>query len=792
MTKRRAQMVVAAVLIIGLLVMSILVTVYEAHTLFLTTRSPVVRETVGAITADFKRAIAAMLALATRAYFNYSEFTDFTDRFGGFGVSAYNRHNFTVARIAAKTYLEYWRQSIMKAYGEYGAQVSYQLLELNLSQELGRPRSVNNLMKGYWYLPVSGSYAYAKLKLNLTALGFYNWESDVFVGLTVTVYRNPVSVTASNVTIILNVRQDGDLDYSRNPPSVRGAPYGRLITSGWVRIYYPEKDAQGRYTGAWRQARIKDITYGGMGNYSITFEPAVDVLTDPLTKEQYVPIMVVVSDERGIIVEASTYKYIVFSIQRNTPDTLVYYDSSGQKQTLNRPSDISNEVYTLEMSSNLSFYWLNTKLQIDPNLKLPPFPYIPIKQIRVNTTLRGTNDVLNERPIQYENWTTTIWRLANIPVNLPVGLSDPQMDFVRGDKYNTRLVFQVKFPSTSIKQQLVALWWKDDLDAQPAAYPTQITYIWDSTHKDIMHPLYDVELVDLEHPQSRGYLDYEGVAAAVLRDPQTDFAFGPYNLHAFDTYGSSLGRYRPYGVWKVYYSYLRYSWIQAPIRIFALLNTTFVGNVYASGDVRSDYYATLSILSVVNGTRYVPVLTYVYWMNNQDGEGYWLATEMGRGVADWFLYLTAGLQAISNVKLQNRTYNSPFPWRSDPPVECYPDPGIMLAHWSWSGDLGRALILNWNGVQKLYSVGGSDARFCTTKYAPGGTKQGSIEYVFWPSDVERTVNKGTLVAFWNVIFDFRSSGPGFGTYPGSDAWKNAYIYASMFLENYAPKVGPPP
>ena len=792
---RRGQILVATVLIIGIVIMALLVNVYQMHALFLRTRSPVVREVVAAVTADFKRALAAMLALATRAYFNYTEFSDFTERFGSYGMTMYNRHNFTVARNVALAYLEYWRRSIIEAYGTYGLQVSYELLRLDLSAELGRPRSVQDLMKGYWYLPASGSYAYARLKLNLTVLGFYNWESDVFVGLTLVVRKAPLSSTATNTTIQITVRFDGDVDTSTYPPTARGYPYGNLIARGWVRIYYPEKDSSGRYTGAWKLARIRDVTYLGMGNYSITFEPAVDVLTDPITGEQYAPLMVVVSDERGIVVEASTYNYLLLAIERRTPDVLIYYDSSGNRQTLSRPGDISNEVYTLEMSSNLSLYWLGWKLYVDPQLKLPPFPYIPIKQIRVSITADGTLGTLAERPIQYENWTTTLWN--GILVDVPVGLSDPQMDFVKGEKYNTRLVFQVTFPTTSIRKQYVMLWWHDDLDAQPAAYPTQIKYVKTgdlecrSSCKDVWHPLYDVEFVDAEHPQSRLYVDYRGVAALVLRDPWTDDAFGPYNLHAFDMYGSNLGRYRPYGTWQVYYSYMRYSWIQAPIRIFAVLNTTSVGNVYAYGDVRSDYYDTLAIVQIVNGTRYIPVITYIYWKNSRSGNGYWMATEMGRGVADWFLYLTAGLQAVGGVTRRNWTYNSPFQWRETPSVECFSDPGIMLTHWSSSSGIGRALVLNWAGVNALRSIGGTYARFCTTKYAPGGTRQGSVEYVFWTYDDERTISQGTRLSFWTVIFDYRGSGPGFLSLGSSDMWKNAYIYAPMFLEGYAPRVVKP-
>jgi len=791
--RTKGQILVSTVLIISLLIMAVLVTAFQTHSIFLRARGIVVRETVAAITADFKRALAVTLAVATRAYFNYSEFAPMLDRYSQFGISVYNRHNFTVARIAALIYLEYWRQSIMRAYGEYGVQVSYELLQLDLSRDLGRPRSVRDLMKGYWYMTTSGSYAYAKLKLNLTSAGFYNWESDVFVGVTLTVYRWAFTVTEGNTTITINVKVDGDIDYTTNPPSVNGAPYGALLAKGWVRIYYPEVDPQGRYTGGWCQAKIVDVTYLGYGNYSITFEPRVEPLYDPVERMNFIPVMVVVSDERGILVEGSTHNFILLAIERSTPDVLYYYDKDGNRQTLSRFSDISNEVYTLEMSANLSLFWLAQGLPVASGLKLPPFPVMPIKQIRVNISSDGTLNTLRERPIQYEFWTIMNWR--GIQINWPVGLADPQMDFMKevvdpltGARYIPRLVFQVQYPTTSIRRQYVLLWWHDDLDAEPAAYPTQIMYKRDQIHKDLWHPLYDVELVDIEHQQSRGYTDYRGVAALVLRDPNTDEAFGPYNLHMFDVYGSSLGRYRPYGNWTVYYNYMRYSWIQAPIRIFAVLNTTKVGNVYTSGDVRSDYYDTLTIVQVINGTRYIPIVTYVYWKNSRSGSGYWMATEMGKGIADYFLYLTAGRQPIGGVTRANWTYNSPFEWRETPSVECYADPGFMITHWSASRNIGRAIILSESGVSVLHSAGGSDSRFCTTKYAPGGARQGSVEYAFWDYTRTKAVSSGQIVRFWAVIFDYKISGPGFNSESATTMWRNAYIYAPMFLERYAPRV----
>jgi hypothetical protein len=304
LAKRYGQMVVAAILIIGLFIMSVLVTVYETHSLFLRTRSPVVREAVGAITADFKRALATTLAMATRAYFNYSEFIDFTGKF----ISQNNAHNFVAARQAALNFLERWRQAIVYTYGEYGVQVSYNLGQLDLSGELGRPRSVYNLMKAYWNYNgssnqiVSGSYAYAGLNLNLTAMGFYNWTSDIVVGLTLTVYNKSLQLNKGasylyNNNITINVRRDGYINYSTNPPSLVGDPYDSLISKGWIRIYYNDSNN-------WKLAKIDDVTYGGLGNYSIRFNMS---LSNP-TKVKRIIFVVVVSDDRGIIALASTYK----------------------------------------------------------------------------------------------------------------------------------------------------------------------------------------------------------------------------------------------------------------------------------------------------------------------------------------------------------------------------------------------------------------------------------------------------------------------------------------------------
>lgn len=941
--KRRGQLLVATALLITIVVMSIVVSVYEAHLFFLKTRSLVVREVIGSITADFSRATAVVLAAATRAYYNYSRFRAFLSRFSNLGLSYGSRHNFTVSRIVANAYLQYWLAATSTAYSSYGPQISYEIGTLDISKYIGRNRKVEDLVKGYWYWPSSASVAYARLKVNLTNVGFYGWESDVLVGVYLTVFPQPLKEDPvhNTTTIRINVRVDD------------GIPYSELITKGWVEIYYPEKRS-GYWTGRWVKAKIVDVTYEGFGNYSITFKPYVEELADPLTGKSFVPLMVVVSDDRGIIVEAMTYRYIAFKIYKKTPKSVVISDRSfecrryyrlwsfnGQNgrtrvegsvgvysrfstyitytfpngttkymyvpswayvefdfdhdtskygagsivyntwyrpyyidlsnihvsklivdavsidnvtinnariyfygltwvryidiffdgnwldlrspctypyksgswhvevrdityiqdltmtstgvnldrayarygiatllrvKTIDRPLATPGEVYTIEMTWNYSYYFLGHKLPIRSGFRILPFPFMPIKQLRVNITEDGTLGTLKERPIQYENWTVVLWH--GIPVRVPLGLADPQTDFYGNDT----LVFQVKFPRLDINNQTVVIWWHDDLDAEPAAYPTSIRYIEDATHKDVWHPLYDVEFVDLDHTTSRGYVDYYGVAAFVLRDPITDYAFGPFNIHAFGECGSSLGKYRPYGTWDIYYHYMRYSYIQAPIRIFALLNTSLVNSVYYSCYTpggRSNYYDTLAIVQIINGTRYIPITVYVYWKRSHTDYGYWMYSAMGRGIADWFAYINT----------QNSTDGTPFPWTSSPPVIEKDNPNFFTAY--WNDVMGRAAIIDRASVTNLYNVG-VEPMFEVTMFAPSGNKQGSIETLYNPIDYASTVYAGTLVTYNGVFMDFRLSGQGWLNLTNiEDAWENGYIYAPMFLEDYMPEIGPP-
>ncbi|QOJ79465.1 hypothetical protein IG193_03115 [Infirmifilum lucidum] len=814
--KRRAQIVVTAILLIALYVISVLLMVYHVHTIFLKMRSPVAREIVASVTGDFQRALAAMLAVATRAYFNYTRFSDLMERFSSLGMSYYNRHNFTVARMVAKSFLEYWRQAVTKAYAEYGIQISYSIERLDVSKYLNRSRAVYNLMKGYWYLPSSGSYTYAKLKINLTALGLYNWESDVFAGLTVRVYRTPVryslpsDTSPGNVSITINVLFD------------RGEYYGNLLAKGWVEIYYPER-AGNVYTGRWLRAVIRDVRYDGMGNYTITFEPYVEELQDPVTGEQYIPVMVVVSDERGILVEASTYNYIGFRVQKNTPDTLYYYfKSSSTSSSISKPLETPFEVYTLELTSNLSMYWLGQKLPVQ-SVRLPPFPLMPMKQIRVNATRDGTLGSLTLIPVQYENWTVLNWH--GLSIRLPVGLSDPQMDFFAGTRFNTTLVFQISFPGRDIRQQFVLLWWDDDLDANPVNFTTRIRYVGpdrDPRYKDVMHPLFDLEFLDMEHKVARGFeaitpstnpctptfdpdyhLHYWGIAAINLRSPDGKTVYGPVNIHGFGTNIECGGQiwylasYRPYGIWSIFYRYLRYGY-PAPIRIFALLNTTLVANIYdltkkggiTEGLLRSDYYHIITLVEITNGTNYLPMITYIYWNGDKEGYGYWAVQVSGvsqPNIPDWgttfgyFAYLT-----YPGKYPENSTDGTPVASTQRQTFTGY-YPGILISQ--WGSQSGKAIIFNKKALDYWYKrVYGQKA---TSSFMCGYIPLCSADFQIarWDQSVE--INEGLTLNYQTVIFAYNLTGTGWLGRTGTDGWLNAYVYTPMFLEKYTPSVVPP-
>jgi hypothetical protein len=192
-------------------------------------------------------------------------------------------------------------------------------------------------------------------------------------------------------------------------------------------------------------------------------------------------------------------------------------------------------------------------------------------------------------------------------------------------------------------------------------------------------------------------------------------------------------------------------------------------------------------VQIVNGTRYIPVITYIYWKNTRSDYGYWLMTEMGAGFADYFAYTAAGYQYK-----QNQTFVYTYDQVSSEGVLINRDPGILLTHWN-SGGTARAVILNQAAVNLLQSIGGTYASFSSTALGGLTGRQGSIEADFWPYNTYRSVSAGKFLRFWTVVFSYSASGSGFLNLGNNipNVWQNAYIYAPMFQEKWAPSIVKP-
>jgi len=265
----KGQILVAAVLVIGLIVMSALVTAYRAHTLFLRARGAAAREAVSAITVDFERALAAMLALATRTRFDHDRFSDFTARFEELGLVPGDLES---AKLVARRFLEGWEAAVRVVYAEKGVQVEWFEGVVDVTHLLGKPAYVYDLVLLDWYSTTSGSYVCAGLELNFTSVGLYGWRVLSLVGLTVSI--DEYSAASNTVRIRVLV--------------ANGTYYGNLANRGWVEVYYQQGG-----DGGWVKAEVKDVTYEGFGYYRITVDTELPGET---------PFIVVASDERGILV----------------------------------------------------------------------------------------------------------------------------------------------------------------------------------------------------------------------------------------------------------------------------------------------------------------------------------------------------------------------------------------------------------------------------------------------------------------------------------------------------------
>ena len=318
----RGQFSVAAAVVIAVSLLLVTAYLYSSQLTFVETRSRAAAELVAAVAADFKRALASMLSLATRCYFNYTEYHSLCSRFTGEGLDFSNRHNMTAARAIALTFLNTWLRAQVDAYSGYGLRVRYSLIRVQLQAD--RPYRVipadprRGLMKCYWYYPDSISAAAARLEVDLLKGGVYGWKADVLVTLSLEVNPlvempegvEPGELYTGPVTVEFRVLQDS-------------IPYSSLLSEGRLRIYYVSWSGGGIRWVKVRPSDYLDLEYMGNGLYRAVFK-AVNTRWVRVGDYYTVPIAVVVEDGRGIVVESLTYTYTSFTVVKRTPDEVYY------------------------------------------------------------------------------------------------------------------------------------------------------------------------------------------------------------------------------------------------------------------------------------------------------------------------------------------------------------------------------------------------------------------------------------------------------------------------------------
>ena len=722
----RGQLSLLALTLIALLLISLVTVVlhhfHEVHNIgSVEVRVMAMAEAVESIKSDLKRILATIISNASRAY-AYTEF-----------------HNLTVFRVRALRLLERWARVVAV---EYGA-----VVQLNASEHSFTLRGEEYLVpegfifKLYWYGPSAFTGGYLEANISIPHLGVYNATARAEVYL----YASILNVTSGEgrTRIWLSMLSDS-------------GPISNM-TPVYIKVLYPDFTQY----GYWREADIVDTEYLGGGAWLVEVKPQVDPVWG------VIPLRVYVEDWRGLVASALTYTSIALEVVKNTPDQVVYYDDGYR--TIERTST-PDEVYTVELDWRFSLHFLLNEVPLE-NEAPPPIPPIPVKQLRIYMSRDGSTWGL--APFQAELWEQREWHGQQ--VWWPRAPADPTYWF----NQSCRLVFQVSYPRAEDRVVYVNITWERDCDADIIRWNTSLWYDYrPPEYKDVVSETFRIELIDTEHPVMRDYgFDYHGVAALGFRDPNGT-AYGPTNIHSFGTWGSSLGAWRPYGTWRVFHHYSgNYSWAALPVRIFVILNSTKVGNVY-TGAVRDDYYDTLAIVYVINGSRYAACLVHVYWESTKTDEGFWMFASMGGGRPAYYMYLkkqeTTGWWRSRTYYNVSKEYSYASLWSHAE----YEYPNFFCTH--WGNGIGRAVFLSRSAVDALYDVGG-DPRFAVTKWAPGWIPQHSLEYEFYPVDRAITVRKGTTYSYWFVIYMYSAENRW-------GEWRKAYIYAPMFLEDYAPSI----
>ena len=692
------------------------------------TKSMAISEILDNIRFDLKRVLSLIISNASRTYAFHPYL-----------------HNLTIFRENAIKYLHEWMLFISKKYDAIiqirtpGASITIDNNEFEIPS--------GSIFKLYWYKLNSITLGFIEVSISIPKAGIYNKiiNASISLYLSIVNVENEDNVTSIKFRVLID----------------NGVPLTDIRDIN-ITILYPD------FNYYWRRARIIGFKYLRNGLWEVNITPKVNLMGVTSSGNGVIPLRIYVMDWRGIVVSALTYTGIILRVDKNTPDRLYYYQ--GAYKVLER-NDTPDEMYTIELDWNFNLHFLlnEIKLEIEEESeKPPPIPPIPVKQLRVYVSSNLEDWILC--PFQCEYWRKISWHGHEIWI--PISPANPAYWF----NESCRLVFQVSFNNVSDKFRYIMITWMDDCDSDLIEWNTTLKFDYRlPDYKDVISDTFRVELIDIEHRVMRDYnYDYHGVAALGFREPNGS-AFGPTNIHAFGTYISDeiryLGRYRPYGKWEVFSKYIgEYSWASLPVRILIKLDTDKVGNVYAEGDIRDDYYDTIAITYIINGSKYMACLIHIYWKTSRSDYGSWMFASMGGGKPEYYMYLKLNENGIENV---TRVYSYEDLYSHNE----YDYPNYFCTH--WGNGIGRAVFLSKTAVQALYNIG--NPKFAVTKWAPGNMKQHSLEYQFNSLDDETTFNAGTYYSYWFVIYMYEAE-------DNYDEWLEAYKYLPMFIENYAPSI----
>jgi len=433
----KAQFIIVATILIGVIVTSLAVSIYLTATQYQEFRYKASKEIVINIDKDFKRTLTRILASATNEYNTTADFNP--------------------PRAHAYEKLSYWYQTLAQSYPDAGLQLDLRVKTKQLQPEKTLPngveipeRKVENLIKCYWFYPQSISAIYSELAVNLTSHGLYGYVSEGYIALNLTIYTETIESKGGKVSFTFHVERE----YGEPVSSLSINNYNFAdedTPAGWALSYF---NPTAKKWERLKTSDITEITYKAGGNYSVTFNMPYNGY------EKYLVLWV--RDERGILVEAYSYYCISYLIKENIDDAGKQYHPY--------------QTYTFELKPDGTLIWFGIPIKNDAGKPLPPIPPVFVKQFRVFTTINGYQDNnYVQAPHQVERW--------RIDYEFPApGFEAERERFMKhiGKGYENKLTFLVNFthnPSSGVDDtaQRVNITWIDDCDTSPPQYYVSIT-----------------------------------------------------------------------------------------------------------------------------------------------------------------------------------------------------------------------------------------------------------------------------------------------------------------------------